>query len=200
MVYWPPVVANFYTGESWYVTRNITVVARSPLAGTQALVEQIQRAVWSVNPSLPVADVRTMQEIYDASLARTSFMVVMLGIASGVALVLGVVGLYGLLSYIVSQRRREIAIRLALGAQRRALRRSFVGYGLALAGVGVVVGLVVAGGVTHLMTSLLYDVRPLDWPTYTAVAVLLTIATALASYLPARKASNVPPAEALAAD
>lgn len=200
MVYWPPVVANFYTGESWYLHRSVTVVVRSPLAGTQGLVEQIQRAVWSVNPSLPVAGVRTMQEIYDGSLARTSFTLVMLGIASGVALVLGVVGLYGVLSYVVSQRRREIAIRLALGAQRRALRRSFVGYGLALAGVGVAVGLVAAGVVTRLMTSLLYDVRPLDWPTYTAVAVLLTVAAALASYLPARKASNVPPAEALAAD
>jgi predicted permease len=200
MVYWPPVVANFYPGESWSLQRSVTVVVRSPLAGTQGLVEQIQRAVWSVNPSLPVADVRTMQEIYNGSLSRTSFTLVMLGIASGVALVLGVVGLYGVLSYVVSQRRREIAIRLALGAQRRALHRSFVGYGLALAGVGVAVGLVAAGVVTRLMTSLLYDVRPLDWPTYTAVAVLLTVAAALASYLPARKASNVPPAEALAAD
>jgi predicted permease len=200
MVYWPPVVANFYPGESWYLSRSVTVVVRSPLAGTRGLVEQIQRAVWSVNPSLPVGDVRTMQEIYDGSLARTSFTLVMLGIASGVALVLGVVGLYGVLSYVVAQRRREIAIRLALGAQQRALRRSFVGYGLALASVGVAVGLVAAGAVTRLMTSLLYDVRPLDWPTYAAVSVLLTAAAALASYLPARKASNVPPAEALAAD
>jgi predicted permease len=200
IVYWPPIAANFYAVQPWYLQRNVTIVARSSLAGRPALVEQIQRAVWSVNPNLAIAEVRTMQEIYDRSLARTSFTLVMLGIASGVALALGVVGLYGVLSYVVSQRRREIAIRLALGAQRRALRRRFVSYGLALAGIGVGVGLVAAGAVTRLMASLLYDVGPLDWPTYTAVAALLMVAAALASYLPARKASNVPPAEALAAD
>jgi ABC-type antimicrobial peptide transport system permease subunit len=180
--------------------RSLTIVVRSPLAGTLAFTEQIQRAVWSVNASLPVASVRTMQDVYDKSLARTSFTLVMLGIAGAVALLLGVVGLYGVLSYVVSQRRREIAIRLALGAQRRALRRSFVAYGVALAGVGVAIGLVAAAGVTRLMASVLFDVRPLDLPTYAAVAMLLTLAAALASYLPARKASAVDPAEALAAE
>lgn len=200
MVYWPPIVANFYTGEPWFLVRNVTVVARSPLAGTQNLVEQIQRAVWSVNPSLPVAEVRTMQQIYERSLARTSFTVVMLGIASGVALVLGVVGLYGVLSYVVAQRRREIAIRLAVGAERRVVRRRIVGHGLALAGLGLGVGVVVAAAVTRLMSSLLYAVAPVDLPTFAIAAALLTAAAALASYLPARRASNVPPAEALASD
>jgi predicted permease len=200
MVYWPPVVADFYTGESWYLQRSVTILVRSPLAGTPGFVEEIQRALWSVNPSLPIGEVRTMREIYDRSLARTSFAVTVLALASGIALVLGVVGLYGVLSYVVSQRRREIAIRLALGAQRGALRRAFVGYGLALAGLGVAAGLIAAAAVTRLMSSLLYAVRPVDWPTYAAVAVFLTLAAALASYLPARRASNVPPAEALASN
>jgi predicted permease len=200
IVYWPSMMTNFYSFAPVYLQRSLTIVVRSPLAGTLAFTEQIQRAVWSVNASLPVASVRTMQDVYDKSLARTSFTLVMLGIAGAVALLLGVVGLYGVLSYVVSQRRREIAIRLALGAQRRALRRSFVAYGVALAGVGVAIGLVAAAGVTRLMASVLFDVRPLDLPTYAAVAMLLTLAAALASYLPARKASAVDPAEALAAE
>lgn len=198
-VYWPPILSSFTREGEWFSQRGLTIVARSPLAGTQALAEQIQRAVWSVNASLPVGQVRTMQEVYDASLARTSFTLVMLAVASGIAFVLGLVGLYGVLSYAVSQRRREVAVRLALGAQQGALQRAFVGHGLALAGIGVIVGLGAAALVTRLMSSLLYEVRPLDGPTYGAVAALLAVAAALASYLPARRASRVPPAEALAA-
>jgi predicted permease len=200
IVYWPSMMQQFYSYEPTTVMRATTFVVRSPLAGTQGLVQQMQQAVWSVNASLPLAAVRTMQDVYDQSLARTSFTLVMLAIAGAVALVLGVVGLYGVLSYVVSQRRREIAIRLALGAQQRALRRRFVRYGLMLAGVGVALGLGAAAAVTRLMTSLLFEVRPLDLPTYAAVAVILIVASALASYLPARKASAVDPAEALAAE
>ena len=156
--------------------------------------------MWSVSPSLPLANVRTMQDVYDRSLGRTSFALVMLALAGAVALVLGVVGLYGVISYAVSQRRREIAIRLALGAQQGAVRRKFVRHGVALALIGVVVGAAAAAGVTRLMTSLLYEVRPVDAPTYVGVAVLLVLAAALASYLSARRASAVDPAEALAAE
>ncbi len=178
----------------------MTFVVRSPLAGTQALVAQMQQAVWSVNRDVPLAAVRTMQEIYDESLARPSFTLVMLAAAAAAALVLGVVGLYGVLSYVVAQRRREIAIRLALGSQQRDVTRRFVRYGLALAGVGIAVGLVASVGVTRLMESLLFGVQPLDATTYAAVAVLLTAIAALASWLPARRASAVDPAEALAAE
>src|SRR5882672_3694345 len=200
IVYWPALMKGFYSFQPVTGTRAATFVVRTPLAGTQALFEQMQRAVWSVNPDLPLADVRTMADIYDRSLARTSFTLVLLAIAGGVALVLGVVGLYGVLSYVVAQRRREIAIRLALGAQQRAVTSSFVRYGLTLAGIGVVLGLAGAAGVTRLMTSLLFEVKPVDGLTYAVVAVLLTAIAALASYVPARKAAGVDPAEALAAE
>ncbi len=123
-----------------------------------------------MNASLPVAAVRTMQDIYDRSLGRTSFTLVMLLAAAVAALVLGVVGLYGVLSYAVSTRRREIAIRFALGAKVADVQRRIVGQGVALAGVGVVIGLVAAAAVTRLMASLLYDVQAVDPLTYAAVA------------------------------
>jgi predicted permease len=200
IVYWPSMMRGFYSFQPVTVPRAVTFVVRSPLAGTPTLVAQMQRAVWSVNPDLPLANVRTMKEVYDASLARQSFTLVILAVAGVVALVLGIVGLYGVLSYAVAQRRREIAIRLALGAQRREVTRRFVRYGVALAGVGVVLGLGAAAGVTRLMASLLFGVQPLDVLTYAAVAVLLTFVAALASYLPARRAAAVDPAEALAAE
>jgi ABC-type antimicrobial peptide transport system permease subunit len=180
--------------------RGVAFAVRSDLAGSAALARSIEQAVWSVNPSLPVARVRTMQDIYDRSLGRTSFTLVMLVAAAGAALVLGVVGLYGVLSYAVSTRRREIAIRYALGARARDVERRIVRQGVVLAGLGVAVGSAAAAVVTRLMASLLYDVRSVDPLTYAAVAAGLIGVAALASYLPARRASTVDPAEALAAE
>jgi predicted permease len=199
-VYWAPYMAGFYPNDGDYLDRNVTIAIRTPLAGSEALIREVQEAVWSVNRDLPLASVQTMQTIYDRSLARTSFTLVMLAIAGAAALVLGVVGLYGVISYAVSQRRREIAIRLALGAPQARVTGGFVRYGAGLAGVGVAIGLVVAAGVTRLMSVLLYDVRSLDPLTYVAVALVLTAAAALASWLPARRAAAVDPAEALAAE
>jgi ABC-type antimicrobial peptide transport system permease subunit len=153
--------------------------------------------VWSVNSNLPVAEVRTMQEIYDLSLARTSFTLVMLAIAGGMALVLGIIGIYGVMSYTVSQRRREIGIRLALGAQGGELKHMFVRHGLMLAGIGVVIGLGAAAGLTRLMKSLLFGISPLDPVTYVAVPLILALAAIVASYLPARRAAAVDPVQAL---
>jgi ABC-type antimicrobial peptide transport system permease subunit len=116
------------------------------------------------------------------------------------ALLLGVVGIYGMISYAVSQRRREIGIRAALGAQQGELKGMFVRHGLALAGIGVVIGLGAAAGLTRLMSSLLYGITPLDPVTYLAVPLILVIATVLASYLPARRAASVDPIEALKAE
>jgi ABC-type antimicrobial peptide transport system permease subunit len=116
------------------------------------------------------------------------------------ALVLGVIGIYGVISYTVSQRRREIGIRLALGAPQGELRRMFVQYALVLAGIGVAIGLGAALGLTQLMKSLLFGISPMDPPTYAVVPVVLMAAAALAGYLPARRAASVDPTEALRAE
>ncbi|PYR61538.1 MAG: multidrug ABC transporter substrate-binding protein, partial [Acidobacteria bacterium] len=134
---------------------------------------------------------------YDASLARTSFTLVMLGIAGGMALLLGVAGIYGVISYSVSQRTREIGIRIALGAQGHAVTRMFVAHGLTLAGVGVTIGLTAAFGIMRLMSSLLFEVSPVDPLTYAMVSLTLIAATVLASYVPAVRATAVDPIEAL---
>jgi ABC-type antimicrobial peptide transport system permease subunit len=160
----------------------------------------VQRAVWSVNASLPLATPRTMQQVYSVSLARTTFTLMMLATAGGVALALAIVGLYGVLSYAASLRRREIAIRVALGAQDRDVRRTFLTYGVGLTLVGVVLGCVAAAVVTQLMTSLLSDVTPLDPPTYAVAAIVLIAVALVASYIPARRASAVDPAQVLAAE
>jgi predicted permease len=199
-VYWPTLMADFYQGQPFFVNRGVAFAVRSSLAGSAGLARQIEQAVWSVNASLPVAGVRTMQDIYDRSLGRTSFTLVMLVAAAGAALVLGVVGLYGVLSYAVSTRRREIAIRFALGARPRDVEVRIVRQGVVLAVIGVAIGLGAAAGVTQLMTSLLYEVAPVDPLTYAAVTAGLVAVAAFASYLPARRASAVDPAESLAAE
>jgi len=204
-VYWPTMMADFYPQQPLGLTqvladRGVAFAVRSDLAGSPALARSIEQAVWSVNPSLPVAGVRTMQDIYDRSLGRTSFTLVMLVAAAGAALVLGVVGLYGVLSYAVSTRRREIAIRYALGARASDVERRIVRQGVVLAGIGVAIGLGAAAGVTRLMASLLYDVQSVDPLTYAAVAAGLIGIAALASYVPARRARGVNPAESLAAE
>jgi ABC-type antimicrobial peptide transport system permease subunit len=150
-----------------------------------------------VNANLPVFAVSTMEDLYDRSLASTSFTLVMLGIAGTMALLLGIVGIYGVLSYAVSQRTREMAIRLALGAKPGKLKRALVGNGLALAGAGIVIGLAAAAGLTRLMDSLLFGVGALDPVIYAGMAAVLVAAAVLASYLPARRASRIDPSEAL---
>ncbi len=199
-VYWPTMSAslNASTGQPNAI-RGVTFVVRSDRTSTPGFLNQIQQAVWSVNPSLP-ASPRTMREVYDQSLARTSFTLVMLAIAASMALLLGVVGIYGVIAYVVSQRRREIGIRAALGAQQGELQRMFVRHGLALAGIGVVVGLGAAAALTRLMSKLLYGITPLDPVTYVTVPLILVIATVLASYVPARRAASVDPVEALSVE
>jgi ABC-type antimicrobial peptide transport system permease subunit len=195
-VYWPTLSAYIGLGSGTNSIRGVIYVVRSERASTEAFLSETRQAVWSVAPNLPVVP-RTMRDLYRRSLERTSFTLVMLGVAASMALLLGIVGIYGVISYSVSQRRREIGIRAALGAQQRELKRMFVRQGLALAGVGVAIGLVAAAGVTRLMATLLYGVTPLDPLTYAAVPVVLVIATVLASYLPARQIVAVDPVEAL---
>ena len=138
-----------------------------------------------------------MQEVYDKSVMRTSFTLVMLGIAGGMALVLGILGIYGVISYTVSQRRREFGIRLALGAHPGNVLKMVLKQGAKTALVGVVIGLGGAFALTRLMTSLLFGVAANDPVTFVAVAVLLILVALLACYLPARRAMKVDPMAAL---
>jgi predicted permease len=200
IVYWPSMMEGLYGPGLLNTVRTVTFVVRSDRTGTEGFLNEVRQAVWSVNSSLPVASVRAMQEIYDQSLARTSFTLAMLAIAGAMALVLGIIGIYGVMSYAVSQRRREIGIRLALGVQQSELRRMFVLSGLALVGIGVAIGLGASVGLTRLMKSLLFGISPLDPPTYAAVPLVLVAAAVLASYLPARRAAAVDPVEALRAE
>jgi predicted permease len=199
VAYWPLLMVDFMPtpDNRNFVQRGVSYVIRSTRTGSSGFVNELGQAVWSVNPNLPLASVRTLQDIYDASLARTSFTLVMLGIAGGMALLLGVAGIYGVISYSVSQRTREIGIRIALGAQGQAVTRMFVAHGLTLAGVGVAIGLTAAFGIMRLMSSLLFEVSPVDPLTYAMVSLTLIAATVLASYLPALRATAVDPIEAL---
>ena len=199
-VYWPSMSA--YVGPTAggpNTIRQVTFIIRSEHAATEGFQNQVRQAVWSVKGNLPVS-LRTMREVYDQSLQRTSFTLVMLAIAASMALLLGVVGIYGVISYAVSQRRREIGIRAALGAQQGELKRMFVRHALVLTGIGVVIGLSAAAGLTRLMSTLLYGITPLDPLTYVAVPLLLLTATVLASYVPAGRAASIDPVEALKAD
>ena len=196
---WPLQMADF-AGEAVFVRRSLAYMIRSPRTGSHGFVDDISRAVWSVNPNLPLASVRTLQEVYDTSLARTSFTLVMLAVAGAMALLLGVAGIYGVMSYAVSQRTREIGVRMALGARKTEVLRLFVGHGITLAAVGVGCGLVVAFGVMRLLSSLLFDVSPVDPATYAAVSLSLMAAAAIASYLPALRATTVNPVNALRAE
>jgi putative ABC transport system permease protein len=197
-VYWPLLMKGFPNQDnSNFVQRGLSYLIRSTRTGSSGFVNELGQTVWSVNPNLPLASVRTLQEIYDASLARTSFTLVMLAIAGGMALLLGVAGIYGVISYSVSQRTREIGIRIALGAQASAVRRMFVAHALTLAGIGIAIGMAAAFGMTRLMTTLLFEVSPVDPLTYAIVSLTLIAATTLAAYVPAARATAVDPVHAL---
>jgi hypothetical protein len=198
-VYWPTLM-DYGPPGARNVWRLVTFAIRSDRAGTELFLSQVQQAVQSVNASLPLASVRTMQEIYDRSLARTSFTLLMLAIAGGMALLLGIIGIYGVIAYSVSQRRREIGIRLALGAQQGELQRMFVRHGVLLSGIGSAMGLGAAAVLTRMMKSLLFGISPLDPLTYVVVPFVLVAAALLASYLPARRAARVDPVQALRAE
>ncbi len=199
IAWWPLMKGNF-EGDKVSVQRWVTFAVRSQRAGSASLANDLRKAVWSVDSNLPVTDIRTMEFLYSRSLARTSFTLVMIGIAAGIALLLGLVGLYGVIAYSASQRRREIGIRIAVGAQRNDITGMFVRQGMVLAGMGVLCGFGVALGVTRLLASLLFHVSPMDPITYASACVALVGAAALASYLPSRRTASVDPVEALRAE
>lgn len=199
VVYWPLMMENFWQFDT-RVQRMVAFAIRSNRAGTPAFNEEVRRAVWKINPELPVADVRTVEQIYNRSLARTSFTLVLLSIAAGMALLLGVVGIYGVISYSVSQRTREIGIRMALGAQDGEVRRMFIRDGLTLSMIGLGCGLVMAFSLTRVMSALLFEVTALDPLTYVGVSAVLVAAATLATYIPARRVTAVSPVDALRAE
>jgi predicted permease len=196
IVYWPMLVDKFWDQEN-FAQRSMVYSIRTGRLRTPGFLDEVRKAIWAVNPNLPLANVRTLEEILENSMARTSFTLVMLGIASGVALLLGAVGIYGVISYSVSQRTREIGVRMALGAARRDVNRLVLKEGVPLIVAGLALGLVGAFGLTRLMASLLFGVSPVDPVTFASVAVTLSAVALLASYLPARRASALDPTEAL---
>ena len=198
-VYWPMMMRRFWDQEPM-VRRNQTFLVRTPRAGTESFLKELRQAVWSVNSRVPLADIKTLQDLYRKSLARTSFTLLMLAAAGSMALLLGIVGLYGVVAYSVSQRTREIGIRMALGAHKNELVAMFVRHGLLLTCVGVGCGLLAAFALARLMSSLLFRVSPVDPLTYAGMSLALVGVTLLASYLPSRRAAGVDPVDALRAE
>ena len=168
-------------------------VAGDPLEA----VELARQALRQIDPRLPMINPRTVETIVEESMASTSFTVLLLGIAAGIALLLGTVGIYGVISYIVSRRTQEIGVRMALGAARGTVLRGVVGQGMTLTGIGIVVGLLGGWGLSRVLASLLYGVTATDPLTFVGTAGLLAIVALLATWIPARRASRVDPAEAL---
>jgi len=200
IVYWPAMAVGYWGPGTFDATRSAIFIVRSDRAGTESFLSELRQAVWSLNSNVAVASMRTMQDIYGQSLARTSFTLVMLGIAGAMALVLGFVGIYGVISYAVSQRTREIGIRLALGAERAKISRMVIGQGLRLALAGVVVGAVatvVLGRSLSSFSQLLYGVRVTNPAILAAVSFAVVIVAVVACYLPARRAASVEPMKAL---
>ena len=199
-VYWPSLMGDASAPQKQRAWRTVYFAMRTRRAGTQAFINEMQRAVWSVNANLPVADISTMKDLYSDSMARTSFTLVMLAIAGSMALALGILGIYGVISYAVSQRTREIGIRMALGARKSELVWMFVRSALLLTAIGTALGLGTAATLMRLMRTLLFGISPLDPITFTVVPLFLVAAAALASYLPARRTTAVDPVDALRAE
>jgi putative ABC transport system permease protein len=180
-----------------FIARRVSFAIRSERVGTAGLLQDIQQAIWSVDPNLALARVETLGDVYDRSMARTSLTLVLLGITATMALLLGLLGIYSVISYMLAQRTREMGIRMALGARSSSLRRLLLGHVVALVAVGVAVGLVGAAGLTQLMESLLYGVAALDLVTYAAVCAVLVVTALVAAYLPARRVTRIQPTHAL---
>jgi putative ABC transport system permease protein len=198
-VYWPLFMKGLF-GQRDFVQRSQAYAIRSARLNSTGFMKELQQAVWGVNPGLPLANVRTLNEIRAESVAQTSFMLVMLIIAAAVALLLGVVGIYGVVAYIAAQRTREVGIRMALGAGQGDVSRLFVRQGLALTGAGLLIGAGAAAALTRLMATMLFGIGPTDAPTYAAAACALGGVAVLATYLPARRAARVDPVVALRSD
>jgi predicted permease len=203
VVYWPQVTLAFWQGNTldqantW---RAMGLAVRSGRVGTADFLMGVREAIWSVNPNLPVRNMFSLQQLMSQSVARTSFSLTLLSIAAGVALLLGIIGVYGVISYAVSQRTSELGMRIALGAPAERVRGMVLRQGLMLSLVGVTIGLGLSLGLTRLMSGLLFGVSPVDPVVLGAVSTGLVVVALVASYLPARRAAGVDPMTALRAE
>jgi predicted permease len=193
LVYYPMVGAN---GDEDWRSLDMTYVVRTAGPPT-SLAGPLRAQVWEMDPNLPVADMRPMADILAESTARTSFTMMALAVAALVALLLGAIGLYGVVSYVVSERTREIGVRMALGAEKSEVQRMVVTQGVKLALMGLVVGLVASLALTRLLGSLLFGTSPTDPVTFATTSLVLLAVGTLASYLPARRASTIDPVASL---
>lgn len=194
-----PAAPTIYVNNLFQSRTKTTIVARTtgdPLATARA----IREAIWSLDRDQPIAATFTLEDALDQSVARPRLLAVILGAFGVLGLVLGAVGIYGVLAYAVGQRRREIGVRLALGAEPRAVQRMFIGRGMALAASGIAVGIVGALVLGRFMSGILYGVQPRDPVTLALVVAVLMVAAWFASWLPARRASRLDPVVALRAD
>ena len=180
--------------------RNLTLAIRSTRAGNGSFLREVAAAVHSTNPNLPLAKVRTLKEVYRHSMARTSFTLILLVLAGAVALILAIIGVYGVLAYVVGQRRREVGIRMALGARPSQVKALFVRRAFVLACAGRSIGLATAVGLSRWVSSLLFGITVLDPVTYFSSAAIILAAAIIASYVPALRAASVDPVECLRAD
>jgi len=182
------------------VPRYQQLVVRARNVDVDRIATAIRRTARELDPDVAVGALRSMSDVVARSLAGRSFALALLGIASGMALLLSAVGLYGVIAFLVGERRGEIGIRLALGARATAVGGMVVGQSIRLAVAGVVIGLAAASIVTRVLASLLFEVAPIDLPMLLAAAGCLVGIAAVAGYLPARRAMRVDPAEALRAE
>jgi len=189
-------VPHIYVSTYQSPDRATSVVLRTSLPAA-AIEPQIRHEIQSIDPGLPVFNVSSMNDVLDRSLASRRFSADLVGGFAGLALLLASIGIYGLLAYMVSQRSREIGLRMALGASRSNVLKLFLQKGVALAGIGIVAGVVFSASTASLMASLLYGVRPHDPTVFLAVPLLLFAVAVVASYLPARRATKVDPMIAL---
>jgi predicted permease len=195
IVYYPMVPIE--GAPLWSPPTHMTVVVRTRATDPSSLAPAVRRIVTAIDREVPVANVQTMQTIVERSTARTTFAMLLLAVAGGMALVLSAVGIYGVISYTVTQRRPEIGVRMALGAQAAQVGRMVVAQSLRVAAAGIAVGLLGALATTRVLQSLLFGVSPTDPVTLGVVTVVLALLGALAAYAPARRATQVDPAEVL---
>jgi len=193
-VYWPLLQG---TAERPGVSRHVDLLIRSPRAGSSSFIAELKRALAAVNPNLPLANIRTLETYYRRALARTSFTMILLAVAATMALTMGIIGIYGVIAYSVSRRRRDIGIRIALGSSIQGVTHIFLREGLIVSAIGAACGLIAALAVARSMQSLLYGVTSADPLTYALVLAALIASATLATWLPARRAATVDPIETL---